>query len=157
MTINPAVYLFDLVLVISLIALLFKVIQSSIYRKTTRKTNLVEGIGAWLIFIFYMVTYLKADQFIPEILAFTIPDPWDIFLIVALSLVATVRLFKFKEKAFYSIALFLIIPSLIGINLRLEAHTDIFISTTFKIITLLMLTMGIGYFIVRRKRKKPKK
>src|SRR5699024_479387 len=68
--INPAIYLFDLVLVFTLVLLLFKLIQSSVYRKSTRKMNFIEAIGAGLIFLFYGIIYLRAEQFIPDILAF---------------------------------------------------------------------------------------
>lgn len=50
--INPALYLFDLILVLTLITLLFKFLQSSVYKKSTRIMNFIEAIVAGLIFIF---------------------------------------------------------------------------------------------------------
>jgi len=150
--INPALYFFDLILVFSLITLLFKLIQSSVYKKTTHKINFIEGIGAGLIFIFYIVVYLKAEQFIPETLAFTIPYPWDIILISGFILAAVIWTIKSKEIAFYGPALLLIILSLNGISLRLEAYTDVSIPFVFKILTLVGLSM-LFIFVIRKLNK----
>lgn len=96
--INPALYVFDLVLVFSLIMLIFKVIQISVYRKSTRKKfDWIEAIGAALVFILYIIIYLKADQFIPTILSFTISPPWSIAFFI-LILLAVVLLFLNLRK-----------------------------------------------------------
>lgn len=85
--INPALYIFDLVLVFSLIMVLFKVIQVSVYRKTTdKKFEWIEATVAGLIFILYIIVYLKSEQFIPVILPLTISQPWSILLFVAILL-----------------------------------------------------------------------
>src|SRR5690625_1840501 len=107
--INPALYLFDLILVLTLITLLFKFLQSSVYKKSTRIMNFIEAIVAGLIFIFYIFIYLKADQFIPMILAFSIPYPWDLLIIFGITLTAIYLTLRTKEKAFYGIALWIVI------------------------------------------------
>lgn len=88
--VNPALYLFDLILVFSLVMLLFKVIQISVYRKNnSKKLEWMETVIAALVFIVFIIIYLRADQFIPMVLPFTISPPWNIilFLIVLLSAV----------------------------------------------------------------------
>lgn len=81
--INPALYIFDLVLVFSLIVMLFKLIQVSVYRKAAdKKFDWLEIIGATLVFIFYIIIYLTSDRFIPVILPFTVSRPWSLFLFV---------------------------------------------------------------------------
>lgn len=147
--INPALYLFDLILIFTLITLLFKFIQSSVYKKTTRKMNFIEAIGAGVIFIFYIVIYLKADQFVPEILAFTIPYPWDLLIILGIALTVIYLTLRTKEKAFYGIALWIVFFSLIGIDMRLTIYTNYEIPFIIKIIILILL--GIAVFSFKRK------
>ena len=150
--INPALYIFDLVLVLTLITLLFKFIQSLVYKKTTRKMNFIEVIVAGLIFIFYIFIYLKADQFIPEILAFSIPYPWDLFIILGITLTAVYLTLRTKEKAFYGIALWIAIFSLSGISLRLEVINGISIPIHLKLFVLVAL--GVAIIFVLRKLNK---
>lgn len=147
--INPALYIFDLVLVLTLITLLFKFIQRSVYKKTTRKMNFIEAIGAGLIFIFYIFIYLKADQFIPEILVFSIPYPWDLFIILGITLTALYLTLRTKETAFYGIALWIAIFSLIGIDMRLTMYMNYEIPFIVKIIILVLL--GIAAFALKRR------
>lgn len=147
--INPTLYLFDLALVCSLIVLLFKAIQSSVYRKSTRKTNVIESIGAGLVFIFYIFVYLKADKFIPEILAFSIPYPWDIFIILGINLTVIFLILRTKDINFYGMALLLLLPSLMGIDTRLTAYASFEIPFTIKIIILVLV--GLAAFVVKKK------
>lgn len=147
--INPALYLFDLILVLTLITLLFKFLQSSVYKKSTRIMNFIEAIVAGLIFIFYIFIYLKVDQFIPKILAFSIPYPWDLLIIFGITLTAIYLTLRTKEKAFYGIALWIVIFSLIGIDMRLTMYMNYEIPFIVKIITLVLL--GIAAFALKRR------
>lgn len=150
--INPAIYLFDLVLVFTLVLLLFKLIQSSVYRKSTRKMNFIEAIGAGLIFLFYGIIYLRAEQFIPDILAFPIPFPVDVIFIIGISLAAIILIIKSKEKVFYGTAFILFIPILNGISLRLEDIGGVTIPGVFKLVT--VVALGIVFIMVVRKLNK---
>ena len=86
--VNPALYLFDLVLVFSFIALLFKFIQRTVYRKPTNRTGkILEGIIALLIFVAFLVLYLRSYQFVPEVFSFAILFPWDMVIIIGLGLI----------------------------------------------------------------------
>lgn len=96
--INPALYIFDLVLVFSLIMLIFKGIQITVYRKSTsKKFAWIEAIVAGFIFILYIIIYLKADEFIPAILLFQISQPWSFFLF-GITLLSFVLLFLNLRK-----------------------------------------------------------
>lgn len=97
--INPVLYIFDLILVFSLIILLFKIIQISVYRKgSSKKYGWIEAIGAAVIFIFYIFIYLRLERFIPVILPFTISPPWSIVLFIIVLLSAVLLLFWNHRK-----------------------------------------------------------
>lgn len=99
LVINPALYLFDLVLVFSLILLLFKVVQRSVYQTdSSKKIEWLEAIVALVVFIAYIVVYLRADQFIPEILPITIPEPWSMLLFLGLLAITVFGFFKIKNQ-----------------------------------------------------------
>lgn len=148
--INPALYILDLILVFSLIMLLFKSIKHSVFRKSSnRSTNLFEGIVAGLIFIFYIFVYLKSDQFIPEILTFSISYPWDIFIILGICLTAIFFGLRTQDKNFYPMIFTIFIFSLIGIDKRLVAYGGIQIPSFIKI--LILIALGITIVFSKRK------
>lgn len=99
LVINPAVYVFDLILVFSLVLLLFKVVQRSVYQAdSSKKFEWLAAIGALVIFSTYIVVYLRSDQFIPEILPFTVPEPLSILLFIGLLALAVLSFFNMKRQ-----------------------------------------------------------
>ena len=148
--INPALYIFDLVLVIGLILLIFNSIQSSVYKKSSKnKFGLLEALIAGLLLVAFIVIYLTSDRFIPNIFAFTIPFPLDILIILSVSLAIILFILKTKDQNFYFLALTFAIASMIGIDKRLEVHTNFEIPFVLKIVLLLML--GIAFLYLKKR------
>lgn len=122
--INPALYLFDLVLIISLILILFKLIQKSVYRKIALEDiNKIEAMFVLLILLIYIFLYFNANEFIPNIFTFSISYPWDIVLIIIFSIIITTLFYNLKINQFYRVPFTLTVLSLIGIEMRLAVYT----------------------------------
>lgn len=144
--ITPALYIFDLVLVVSLIFLIFNYIQSSVYKKSSQnKFGLLEGLIAGLLLVLFIVVYLLSDRFIPNIFAFSISYPWDILIILGVSLSVILFILKTKDPNFYFLALTFVISSVIGIDKRLEVHSSLEIPFILKITILIILSFIFLY------------
>lgn len=148
--INPVLYLFDLALIISLTLIIFKLIQKSIYRKTTLEDiNKIEAMILIFILLIYILLYFNANEYIPDILTFAVSYPWDIVLILIFFIGAEFLFYKLNITNFYSLAITLIMLLLIGLETRLVIHTGFRIPFLYRIIILISLFI-INWFIRKK-------
>lgn len=124
-TINPVVYLFDLVLSLSLIFILFKIINNSIFRNTKLSDmNVMDALFVIGLLLFYMALYFKVPNLISNSFEIVIPNPWDIVLIISYILVSAIIMWLVKIKEFTDTIIWFILFALIGIELRLNMYTN---------------------------------
>ena len=148
--INPALYFFDLTLIISLTLIVLKLIQKSIYRKTTLEdTNKIETMFLIFILLIYILLYFNANEYIPDILTFALPYPWDIVLILTFFIGAEILFYKLNITNFYSLAITLIMLLLIGLETRLVIYTGIRIPFIYRIV--ILVSLFIINLIIRKK------
>lgn len=124
-TINPVVYLFDLVLSLSLIFILFKIINNSIFRNPKLSDmNVMDALFVIGLLLFYMALYFKVPNLISNSFEIVIPNPWDIVLIISYILVSAIIMWLVKIKEFTDTIIWFILFALIGIELRLNMYTN---------------------------------
>lgn len=124
-TINPAVYLFDLVLIMGLVFIFFRIINKNIYREPKfSDMNKIEALVVLLLLLISLFLYISVPKLIPNTLEIAVTYPWDIALIIGYVLIAGVVMLRLKIKDLYNTLLTLIVLAFIGIELRLAVHTS---------------------------------
>lgn len=151
-TINPVVYLFDLVLILSLILILFKIINRSVFlNPKLSDKNVMDALFVVGLLLFYIALYFNIPNLISNRFEVAISYPLDIVLIIGYILVSVFIMWKVKIKEFSDTIIMFFIFGLIGIELRLTAYTSFDMPFWPRLIA-----GGILLFILRNRIKKYK-
>lgn len=123
-TINPVIYLLDLVLILSLIFILFKIINKHVFLDPKLSDiNVIDALFVGALLLFYIALYLSMPNLISNRFEVAVPYPLDIALIMGYILVSVFIMWKVKIKEFSDTIIMFFIFGLIGIELRLSMYT----------------------------------
>ena len=153
-TINPVIYLFDLVLILSLVIILFKIISKNIYREpriSDMNTIAMSMIVITLILI-AIVLYFSVPPLVPSTFEINIPYPWDIGVIIGYMIIAIIVMIKLSFKDFSYTLLMLIALFFTGIELRIAFFTNLSIPLWPQY--LIRFGFVLTFFLIRRINRK---
>lgn len=151
--VNPIVFLLNGILSFILVYLAFLLMHKNVYssKPSTKTRRILNYVYLWIMSCLVIGIFVLIDLFAPKIFIFTIPSPFDLFLIISLMVAVFSYVLLKKQEEWYAFLPIIFIFGLIGLCAKLPFGRALFNSTNGQFLLVGGIILGyLGFFILNR-------